>query len=67
MILNTNRSWSVDFSNSVDWVKKFKMSFVARFNVDNDVIMMNEAEFNNDDYVISVNRIILMFWCNELT
>ncbi len=67
MILNTNRSWSVDFSNSVDWVKKFKMSFVARFNVDNDVIMMNEAEFNNDDDVISVNRIILMFWCNELT
>jgi len=37
------------------------MSFVARFNVDNDVIMMNEAEFNNDDDIISVNRIILMF------
>jgi len=37
------------------------MSFVARFNVDNDVIMMNEAEFNDNDDVVSVNKVILMF------
>jgi len=37
------------------------MSFVARFNVDNDVIIMNEAEFNNDDNAILINEVILMF------
>jgi len=73
VILNTIRSWSIDFDDSVNWVKKFKMSFVAkfkidndvimftRFNVDNDVIMMNEAEIDFDDDVILINEVILMF------
>ncbi len=43
------------------------MSFVARFNVDNDTIMMNEAEFNDNDDVILIDKVILMFWHNELT
>ena len=55
------------------------MSFVARFDVDDDVIMfarfdvddniiiMNEAEFNFDNDVILIDEAILMFWCNELT
>ena len=55
------------------------MSFVARFDVDNDVIifakfnvdnniiMMNKAEFNFNDNAVSVNEVILMFWHNELT
>jgi len=49
------------------------MSFVARFDVDNDVIifakfnvdnniiMMNKAEFNFNDNAVSVNEVILMF------
>ena len=62
MILNAIRSWRVDFNNSVDWVKKLKMSFVVRFNVDNNIIIMNEVEFNdNDDDAVAVNEVILMF------
>ena len=41
------------------------MSFIARFNVDNDVIMMNEAEFDDDDDAVVIDEAILMFWCNE--
>ncbi len=41
------------------------MSFIARFNVDNDVIMMNEAEFDDDDDAVVIDEVILMFWCNE--
>ncbi len=67
IILNAIKSWSADFDNSVDWVKKLKMSFVARFDVDNDAIMINRVEFADDDDAVSVNRVILMFWCNELT
>ncbi len=37
------------------------MSFVTRFNVDDNIIMMNEAEFNDDDDVIAVNEVILIF------
>ena len=65
VILNAIRCWSVDFDNSVDWVKKLKTDFVARFSVDDDVIMMNRAEFNDNDNVIVINEVILMFWCNE--
>ncbi len=61
MILNVIRSWSVSFDNSVDWVKKLKMSFVARFNVDDNVIIMNEAEFNDDDDTVVIDKVILMF------
>ncbi len=73
VILNAIKSWSVDFNNSVDWVKKFKMSFVARFNVDNDIIMftkfsvdndiitMNEVRFNFNDNAVLINKVILMF------
>ncbi len=44
------------------------MSFVARFDIDDNVIMMNEAEFNDDDDdAVAVDKVILMFWCNELT
>jgi len=67
MTLNTIRSWSVDFNDSVDWVKKFKISFVARFDVDDNIIIMNEAEFNFNNDVILIDEAILMFWCNELT
>jgi len=38
------------------------MSFVVRFNVDNNIIIMNEVEFNdNDDDAVAVNEVILMF------
>jgi len=37
------------------------MSFVARFNVDDNVIMMNEAEFNDDDDTVVIDKVILMF------
>jgi len=37
------------------------MSFIARFNVDDDVIMMNEAEFNDDDDAVVINEVILIF------
>ncbi len=37
------------------------MNFVARFNVDNNVIIMNEVEFNFNDDVILINKVILMF------
>ncbi len=37
------------------------MSFVARFNVDNDVITVNEVRFDDDNNVIAVNEVILMF------
>ena len=42
------------------------MSFVARFDVDNNIIMMNEAKFDDNDNAIAVNEVILMFWHNEL-
>jgi len=37
------------------------MSFVAKFDVDDNTIMMNEAEFNNDDNAILIDKVILMF------
>ncbi len=37
------------------------MSFVARFNVDNDVIIMNKVKFNFNDNAILIDRVILMF------
>jgi len=38
------------------------MSFVARFNIDDNVIMMNEAEFDDDDDdAVAVDKVILMF------
>jgi len=37
------------------------MSFVARFDVDDDVIMMNEAEFDDDDNAVVIDEAILMF------
>jgi len=37
------------------------MSFVARFDIDDNVIMMNEAEFDDDDDAVAVNEVILMF------
>ncbi len=43
------------------------MSFVARFNVDDDVIMMNEAKFDDNDNAVVIDEAILMFWHNELT
>ena len=55
IILNVIRSWSVNFDDSV------KMNFVARFNVDNNVIIMNEVKFNFNDDVILINKVILMF------
>ena len=67
MILNAIRSWSVGSDNSVDWIEKLKMSFVARFDVDDDVIMMNEAKFDDDDNAVVIDEAILMFWHNELT
>ncbi len=67
IILNAIRSWSVGFNDSVNWVKKLKMSFVARFDVDDDVITVNEAEFDDDDDAVAVDKAILMFWHNELT
>ncbi len=41
------------------------MSFVAKFNVDNDVIIMNEAEFNDNDDAVLIDKVILIFWCNK--
>ncbi len=61
MILNTIKSWSVDFDNSVNWVEKLKMSFIARFDVDDNIITVNEVEFNDDDDVILIDKVILMF------
>jgi len=38
------------------------MSFVARFDIDDNVIMMNEAEFDDDDDdAVAVDKVILMF------
>ena len=65
VILNVIRSWDVDFDDSVDWVKKLKMSFVARFDVDNNIITVNEAEFDDDDNAVAVDEAILMFWHDE--
>ncbi len=61
MILNAIRSWSVDFNDSVDWIKKLKMSFVAKFNVDDDIIIMNEVKFNDDDDAVVIDEAILIF------
>jgi len=73
IILNAIKSWSVGFNNSVDWVKKFKMSFVIRFEVSNDVIMfarfsvddnimmMNKVRVNFSDDVVLIDKVILMF------
>jgi len=36
------------------------MSFVAKFNVDDNTIMMNKAEFDDVD-VILIDKVILMF------
>ncbi len=55
------RPWSAGFDDSVDWIEKLKMSFVARFNVDNDTIMMNRAEFADDDNAVLIDEVILMF------
>ncbi len=65
VILNAIRSWSIDFNDSVDWVKKFKMSFVAKFKIDNDVIMF--AKFSVDDNVIMMNEVKFNFNNNKLT
>jgi len=61
MILNTIKSWSVDFDDSVDWIKKLKMSFITRFNVDNDVITVNEVKFDDDNNAVAIDEVILMF------
>ncbi len=61
MILNTIKSWSVDFDDSVDWIKKLKMSFITRFDVDNDVITVNEVKFDDDNNAVAIDEVILMF------
>jgi len=49
----------------MSFVAKFKIDddviMFTRFNVDNDVIMMNEAEIDFNDDVILINEVILMF------
>ncbi len=37
------------------------MSFVARFDVDDDVIMMNKVKFDDNDNAILIDKVILMF------
>ncbi len=37
------------------------MSFVARFDIDDNVIMINKAEFDDDDDAVAVDKVILMF------
>jgi len=37
------------------------MSFIARFDVDDNIITVNEVEFNDDDDVILIDKVILMF------
>ena len=61
MILNTIKSWSVDFDDSVDWIKKLKMNFITRFDVDNDVITVNEVKFDDDNNAVAIDEVILMF------
>ncbi len=61
MILNANKPWSVGFSDSVDWVEKFKMGFVARFGVDDDAITVNEVKFDDGDNAILIDEAILVF------
>jgi len=41
------------------------MSFVARFDVDDDVIMMDEARFGGGDDAVVIDEAILMFWHDE--
>ncbi len=36
------------------------MSFVAKFNVDNDIVIVNKAKFNVDDDAVSIDETILM-------
>ncbi len=36
------------------------MSFVAKFNVDNDIVIVNKAKFNVDDNAVSIDETILM-------
>jgi len=37
------------------------MSFVARFDVDNDVIMMNRVRFDDNNNAVAIDEVILMF------
>ncbi len=37
------------------------MSFVARFDVDNDVITVNEVRFADNNDAVLINKAILMF------
>jgi len=37
------------------------MSFVAKFNVDGDIIIMNEVKFNDDDDAVVIDEAILIF------
>jgi len=37
------------------------MSFVARFDVDDNIITVNEAEFDDNDNAVAVDEAILMF------
>ena len=41
------------------------MSFVARFDVGDDVIMMDEAGFGGGDDAVVIDEAILMFWHDE--
>ncbi len=41
------------------------MGFVARFNVGDDVIMMDEAGFGGGDDAVVIDEAILMFWHDE--
>jgi len=61
MILNVIKFWSVDFDDSVDWIKKLKTDFVARFDIDDNVIIVNEVEFDDDNDVVVIDKAILMF------
>jgi len=37
------------------------MNFVARFNVDNNIIMMNKVRFDDNDNAVLIDEVILMF------
>ena len=66
VILNAIKPWSVGFNDSVDWIEKLKMNFVARFDVDDDIITVDRVRFGDGDDAVAVDEAILMFWHNEL-
>jgi len=37
------------------------MSFITRFDVDNDVITVNEVKFDDDNNAVAIDEVILMF------